>query len=90
MKLDYEYYGSYDENAGDKVNLELHIRLWLQEMELMFDYIKKNKADILESFLERVESKYLSEFEGKFFELAEVGFDRLLEDKSLGSNSHFN
>ncbi|MHA2249916.1 MAG: L-2-amino-thiazoline-4-carboxylic acid hydrolase [Candidatus Kariarchaeaceae archaeon] len=90
MTLEYEYYGTYDDNAGDKINLESQFRGWLREMELMFDYVKNTKPEILESFLKKVESKYLTELEGRSFELADVGLDRLAKDQTLlGAYSHF-
>jgi hypothetical protein len=90
MKLEYEYYGTYDDNAGDKINLEIHIRSWLREVELLFEYVAKTKPDILETFLMKVESKYLGEIEGRSFELADVGFDRLANDQTLlSAHSNF-
>ena len=92
MKLEYEYYGygKFDDDTGDKLNLETQICSWLREMELMINFVKNTKPEILEAFLEKIESKYLTEFEGKSFELSDVGFDRLAKDQSLlGDYSHY-
>ncbi len=86
MTLGYEYYGKYDDNAGDKINLEVHIRDWLQEMELMLDYIEINLPEILVPFTKQVVSRYKVELDGKSFVLSDVGLDRLENDQSLLSN----
>lgn len=90
MDQEYEYYGTYDENATGEINLEKQIRDWLWTMELMFEYIEKNKPEILHSFLRDLEKKYTTELEDTSFALDSVGFDKVVNDHTLlGSYSQF-
>jgi hypothetical protein len=83
MNPEYEYYGTYDDDASGEVNLEGQIRDFLWTMELMFDYIESNRPGILEEFLEKVEGKYARELEGTSFVLGDVGFDKIADDQTL-------
>ena len=90
MNPEYEYYGTYDENASGDVNLEGQIRDFLWTMELMFDYVESNKPEIIESFLEKVDGKYMNELEGTTYVLGNVGFDKIAKDQTLlNSHPHF-
>ncbi len=83
MSPEYEYYGTYDENAKTKVNLDEQIRDWLWTAELMFDFISTNRPEIFNSFMEKLHAKYTSDLEGDSFVLRDVGFDALLDDQSI-------
>lgn len=83
MNPEYEYYGTYDENATAKIKLDDQIRDWLWTAELMFDFIGLNRPEILDSFQEKVHEKYSSELRGTSFILNDVGFDSLLKDQSI-------
>ncbi|MFX0107843.1 MAG: L-2-amino-thiazoline-4-carboxylic acid hydrolase [Candidatus Hodarchaeota archaeon] len=90
MNQEYEYYGTYDENATGEINLEKQIRDWLWTMELMFEHIERTKPEILETFLKNVEGKYTTELEGTSFVLADSGFDKVANDHTLlGSYPRF-
>ncbi len=90
MRPEYEYYGTYSENASGEINLEGQIRDWLSTMELMFSYIERNRPEILEEFLEKVEGKYVRELESTSIALEDVGFDKIANDKTLlGSHPDF-
>ncbi|MHA1481206.1 MAG: L-2-amino-thiazoline-4-carboxylic acid hydrolase [Candidatus Thorarchaeota archaeon] len=90
MNLEYEYYGTYDENAAGEVNLEGQIRDFLWTMELMLDYVKNNRPEINDAFLEKVDVKYTKELEDTSFVLGDVGFDKIAKDQTLlGSYPHF-
>ncbi|MHA2152020.1 MAG: L-2-amino-thiazoline-4-carboxylic acid hydrolase [Candidatus Thorarchaeota archaeon] len=90
MSPEYEYYGSFDENASGEVNIEGQIRDFLLTMEIMFDYIESDRPEILEDFLEKVEVKYAKELEGTSFVLGDVGFDKVVDDQTLlGSYPQF-
>jgi len=90
MSPEYEYYGTYNDDASGDVGLEGQIRDFLYSMELMFSYIESSKPDILESFLEKVDGKYSKELEGISYVLGDVGFDKISEDHTLlGSYPHF-
>ncbi len=79
----YEYYGRYDESAMTKVNLNQQVRDWLWNVELMLEFIRGKKPEILDSFVEGVDALYSSEVQGTSFVLAEVGFDTLVDDQSI-------
>ncbi|MFW9848602.1 MAG: L-2-amino-thiazoline-4-carboxylic acid hydrolase [Candidatus Thorarchaeota archaeon] len=83
MIPEYEYYGTYHENASCKINLEEQIHEFLWNIELMFDYIETNKPEILESFREKVENKFTEELEGTSFFPRDVGLNVILEDQSI-------
>jgi hypothetical protein len=90
MNPEYEYYGTYSENASGDINLEGQICDWLSTMELMFSYIERNRPEILEEFLDKVEDKYVRELENTSFVLEDVGFDKIANDQSLlASHSGF-
>ena len=90
MNPEYEYYGTYDDNAAGDVNLEGQIRDFLWTMELMFDYVEKNKPEILDAFLESIDGKYTRDLEGTSYVLGRVGFDKIADDQTLlGSYPHF-
>ncbi len=83
MNPDYEYYGSYDENAITRINLDEQIRDWFWTAELMFDFISINKPMMLDSFVETLSAKYSSEIENKSFVLSDIGLDAILDDPSI-------
>ncbi|MHA2164046.1 MAG: L-2-amino-thiazoline-4-carboxylic acid hydrolase [Candidatus Thorarchaeota archaeon] len=90
MNPEYEYYGTYNEDARGEVDLERQIRDWLWTMDLMFDYIESSRPGIIEEFLETVERKYVRELEGTSFVLGDVGFDKIANDQTLlGSRPQF-
>ena len=90
MNPEYEYYGTYSENASGEINLEGQIRDWLSTMELMFSYIERNRPEILEEFLEKVEGKYVREIENTSIALEDVSFDKIANDETLlGSHPDF-
>ncbi|MHA2230579.1 MAG: L-2-amino-thiazoline-4-carboxylic acid hydrolase, partial [Candidatus Thorarchaeota archaeon] len=90
MDPDYEYHGKYDEGASGEINLDGQIRDFLWTMELMFDYVERNKPGILEEFMGKVEGKYARELEGTSFVLGDVGFNKIAEDQTLlGSYPQF-
>ena len=90
MRPEYEYYGTYSENASGEINLEGQIHDWLSTMELMFSYIERNQPEILEEFLEKVEGKYVRELENTSIALEDVGFDKIANDETLlGSHPDF-
>ena len=90
MNPEYEYYGSFTEDASGEVNLEGQIRDFLLPVELMLDYIKNNSPGILEEFLEKVEGKYAQELEDSSYVLGDVGFDKIANDQTiLGSYPRF-
>ncbi|MFX1367330.1 MAG: L-2-amino-thiazoline-4-carboxylic acid hydrolase [Promethearchaeota archaeon] len=86
MNPEYEYFGTYDENAKTRINLDEQIRDWLWNTELMFDFISANRPEMLDSFIERVCAKYSDELEGSSFVLSDVGFDALLDNQSILSS----
>ena len=83
MNIKYEYYGTYSEDASGDINLEGQIRDFLWTMELMFDYVEKNKPEIRDAFLEKVREKYSIELENSSHVLENVGFDRVAKDQTL-------
>ncbi len=83
MNPEYEYYGIYDEDAVTKVNLDQQIRDWLWNTELMLEFISITKPEILDSFIERLHTRYSNEVEDSSFTLSDVGFDVLLDDDSI-------
>jgi hypothetical protein len=86
MDPEYEYYGTYDEDASGEINIEGQIRDFLWTMELMFDYVESNRPEILEEFLETIDGKSVRELEGTSFVLRGVGFDKLADDQTLLSS----
>jgi hypothetical protein len=90
MNPEYEYYGTYDENASGYINLEGQIRDFLWTMELMFDFVESNKPESLDTFLGKIDGKYTMELEDTSYVLGDVGFDKIAKDHTLlGSNPHF-
>ncbi|MFW9927724.1 MAG: L-2-amino-thiazoline-4-carboxylic acid hydrolase [Candidatus Thorarchaeota archaeon] len=83
MSPEYEYYGMYDENTSGQVNLDGQVRDFLLTMELMFDFIRRSRPEILEKHLQKVADKYAKELEGTSFVLDSVGFDKIATDDSL-------
>ena len=65
MSNDYEYYKTYDDDAKGDINLEGQIRDWFWTMELMIEFIKSNKPEILDSFIEIIQTKYSKELTGE-------------------------
>ncbi|MHA2423845.1 MAG: L-2-amino-thiazoline-4-carboxylic acid hydrolase [Candidatus Thorarchaeota archaeon] len=90
MSPEYEYYGTYTDSASGDVNLEGQVRDFLWTMELIFDYVKISKSEILDEFLKKIEEKYVQELENMSFVLEDVGFDKIADDQELlGSYPHF-
>lgn len=90
MNPEYEYYGTYSENALGDINLEGQIRDFIWTMELMFDFVKNDKPEILDAFLEKIDGKYAMELEETSYVLGDVGFDKIAEDQTLlGSHPNF-
>ncbi len=90
MIPEYEYYGTYDENASSKINLEKQIRNFLWTMELMFDYVKNSKPEIFDAFSMKIDEEYTKELENESFVLEDVGFDKIEDDQTLlGFYSYF-
>ncbi|MHA2142464.1 MAG: L-2-amino-thiazoline-4-carboxylic acid hydrolase [Candidatus Thorarchaeota archaeon] len=90
MDSEYEYYGTYNEDATGEINLEGQIRDFLWTIELMFDYVERNKPEILKKFLKEVAGKYSTELESTSFSLSDVGFDKIAGDQTLlGSYPQF-
>ncbi|MFW9919459.1 MAG: L-2-amino-thiazoline-4-carboxylic acid hydrolase [Candidatus Thorarchaeota archaeon] len=84
MTPEYEYYGTYDEDAAKgEIDLNGQIRDWLLTTELMFDFIAKEKPEILDVLLRAVESRYENELERTSFILSDVGFDMIATDQTL-------
>ena len=83
MTGSYEYYKTYDDDAKGNVNLEEQIRDWLWNMDLMIEFIKSNRPEILDSFLKICETKYSNELKQTTFDLSEFGFDKIANDQSL-------
>ncbi len=90
MNPEYEYYGVYNEDASGTINLEAQVRDFLWPIDLMFDYIEREKPEILQEHLTKVEGKFVKELEGTSFVLSEVGFDKIANDLTLlGSHPEF-
>lgn len=83
MTLEYEYYANYDPDSSGEVNLEGHILDWLRTMELMVEFVKFGKPEILDLFLETVAGKYRSDLGQDLQVLSDLGLDRILEDESV-------
>jgi len=90
MSPEYEYYGTYDEDASGQVNLDGQVRDFLKTMGLMFDFINQIRPEILEEHLQNVADKYEKELEGTSIVLDSIGFDKIENDDSLlGSYPQF-
>ncbi len=61
MTDSYEYYGTFDSDAKEEIDLDEQVRDWLWTTDLMIEFVSSHKRDILESFLKRVETKYSNE-----------------------------
>ena len=83
MAQDYEYYGTYDENATARINLTAQVQEWLWTTELMLEFIRINIPEILDSFVEKVQKKYSSELEDTSFALGDVSFDTIKDNQSI-------
>ncbi len=83
MSPEYEYFGTYDENAKTRINLDEQIRDWFWTAELMFDFIRANRPEMLDSFVKKVSAKYSSELEDASFVLSDMGLDALLDNQSI-------
>ncbi|MFX0108432.1 MAG: L-2-amino-thiazoline-4-carboxylic acid hydrolase [Candidatus Hodarchaeota archaeon] len=89
MSLDYDYYGNYDPDCGDEIDLEGQIRDWLGTMDLLAKFVNIEKPEILDLFVAKVASKYKSDLRTNSYVLSDVGLDRLLRDQSvLGSHEN--
>lgn len=86
MTNDYEYYGTYDPDATGDIDLEDGIRDWLWTAGLMFEFISAEKPEILDAFLEKIESKYSNELEKPTLTLSDVDFHKVRDDSSLLSS----
>ena len=90
MNPEYEYYGTYNENAAGDINLEGQIRDFLWSMELMFDYVENNRPEIRDTFLDKIDEKFAKELEDTSYVLEDVGFDEIAKDQTLlGRHPHF-
>lgn len=83
MPLDYEYYGKYDPGASDEVDFESQVRNWFWTMNLMFEFVKDEKNEIFDAFIEMVADRYRSELISSSHDLSRVGLDRILIDQSV-------
>jgi len=83
MNPEYEYYGRYSDDASGEIKLEGQVRDFLKTVEYMFAFIEKNHPSILEEYLQKVESMYEAELEGKSFDLSDVGFSKIEDDSTL-------
>jgi hypothetical protein len=87
MPLDYDYYGNYDPDSGDEIDIEGQIRDWLGTMDLLVKFVSNKKPEILDSFVAEVACKCKSELSSQSYALSDVGLDKLLKDPSiLGSH----
>lgn len=90
MSPEYEYYGTYSEDAAGEISLEGQIRDFLWTMELIINYVKNNKPEIIDTFLEKIDNKYTKELEDTSYVLEDVGFDKIAKDQTLlGSYPQF-
>ena len=83
MTGSYEYYNTFDENATGEINLEEQVYDWLWTIELMIEFIKKMKPEILVTFLDAVETKYTMDLNQTSYALSNVGFDEIAKDQSI-------
>jgi len=88
MTLEYEYFEPYDLDCGDEIDLEGQIREWLWTMDLMLEFVSTQKSDILDTFLEKVASKYESDLGTESHVLSDVSLDKILNDESVLGLQH--
>ncbi len=88
MNPEYEYFGSYTDDASGEIKLEGQVRDFLQSMDHMFVFIERNHSEIREDFLEMVRRKFSQELDGTSFDVRDVGFDKIGDDESLLGSYH--